>query len=522
MTRSEPCTGCGWAPGLGEMWPSLGKLAVRWIQENLIFPEGDTFGQPFRCRPDQKLFLYRWYEHCKNCGQWRYDEGVRGAATGDGKTTFIAALALLEFAGPPQIAPVSPLIDIAAASFEQADELFGKAGQMIGGRDDEITEAPLCGFFAVYEKRIQFRDGRPGEIRRVAAVAGTNEGGLPHLFICDEVHEWGDVGSNKARVHTVISKSTNKRNTQRGCGRVLNLSTAGFDKNHSLLGAMYKRGLRALRDPSIAPRLLFDWQEAPDGLDYDNPADRAIAVKAGSAAAGVLWNVADRVGDWGKPSFPRHEWLRYYANKWVDVTDDSWLKDHPNAWDACAGDATVPERADVVVAIDMALRRDSVAVLVAWRRPDGRIAVKSKVWMPADGKIDHLQVVDYIRHDLASTYTVVEITYDPRFFEVPSRMLEDEGFNMVEFPQSVERMTPACGQALEVILDGGVVHDGDPDLASHVKAAALRPNERGFTLSKGKSKSKIDACITLVIALWRILAPDPEEEQSAEPWAAWV
>ncbi len=512
-TIDPACTRCGWAPEAGQLWPSLGGLAVRWVSENLVFPEGDTFGQPFRLREDQRRFFWDWYSYCPGCGQWHYDEGVRGAATGDGKTTLIAALALLEFAGPPQIAPVSPLINIAAASFEQANELFGKAGQMVGGRDDEITEAPLCGFFEVYENRIRFRDGRPGEIRRVAAVAGTNEGGLPHLFICDEVHEWGAIGSNKARVHTVISKSTKKRNTARGSGRVLNLSTAGFDVDHSLLGAMYKRGQRALKDPSVAPRLLFDWHEAPEGLDYEDPGDRAVAVKAASEAAGVLWSVTDRVNDWGKPSMPRHEWLRYYANKWVSVADDSWLSNHPGSWDACAGDAEIPAKADVVVAVDMALRRDSIAVLAAWKRPDGKAAVKAKIWEPdGTGKLDHRAVVDYIRFDLADRYTITEIAYDPRFFEVPARDLEDEGFNLVEFPQSPERMTPACGQALQMIVDGHVVHDGDPDLGAHVKAAAMRPNERGFTLSKGKSKRKIDACVALVIALWRLTAPDPVEE----------
>lgn len=490
---------------------------MRWISENLIFPEGDTLGEPFALRDDQKLFLYRWYEYCPDCEHWRYDEGVRGAATGDGKTTFIAAIALLEFAGPPQLVPNTPIVNIAAAKFDQADELFRKAGQMVGGQDDEITEAPLCGFFYVYDTEIHFRDGRPGVIKRIAAAAGTNEGGLPHLFIADEVHEWGDVGSNKARVHTVVGKSTKKRRTRRGPGRILNLSTAGFDVDHSLLGAMYKQGKRALHNPKTAPKLLFDWQEAPDGLNYNRVADRRKAVKAASQAAGVLWNVEDRVRDWGKPSMPRHEWIRYYANRWVEVTEESWLKDHPTAWAECQGNAKIPRRSEVKVAVDMALKRDSVAVLVGWQRPDGRVAVRARIWRPDGGKIDHLEVVDYIRHELADEFTIVEIAYDPRFFEVPARLLEDEGFNLVEFPQSIERMTPACGEARPAILSKLVVHDGDPDLAAHVNAAVERPNERGFTLSKGKSRKKIDACIALVIVLWRIFAPD-EEEEDVEPW----
>jgi hypothetical protein len=128
-----------------------------------------------------------------------------------------------------------------------------------------------------------------------------------------------------------------------------------------------------------------------------------------------LWSARDRVAEWGKPEMPAHEWLRYYANRWVGIVEDSWLADHPAAWANCEGDATIPDDADVVVAVDMALRRDSVAVLTCWRRPDGKVAVQARIWAaPTDGKIDHLDVLDHIR-DLARQYTVTEVCYDPRF-----------------------------------------------------------------------------------------------------------
>lgn len=492
---------------------------MQWIEDNLIFAEGDFFGLPFRLRTDQKRFLYRWYEHCPACEEWRYNEGLRGAATGDGKTEFVAAVVALEFAGPPQIAPSSPNVVISAASFEQADLLFGALATMLGGRDDAVKEAPLCGFFEVLDTEIKFRDGRPGKCSRVAAVAGTNEGGKPTLFVRDELHEWGDIGDRKARVATVIGKSTKKRSTRRGSGRILSLSTAGFDVDHSLLGAMYKLGKRARRDPKLAPRLLFDWQEAPDGLNYDKAVDRERAVRAASAAADVIWSVRDRVAEWGKPEMPAHEWMRYYANRWVDIVEESWLVEHPAAWSKCQGDSSIPELAEVKVAVDMALRRDSVAVEVGWQRDDGKIAVQSRIWAaPRNGKIDHLDVLEHIR-GLGRRFSVLEVTYDPRFFEVPARILEDEGFNMVEFPQSAERMAPACGNALELIVAGDVVHDGDPDLTAHVTSAVTRPGERGFTLSKGKSKRKIDGCVAMVILLWRLTAPD---EAEPEPWAVYA
>src|SRR5690606_41781892 len=57
-----------------------------------IFGEGDFFGQPFNPMPDQRLFLYRWYEYCPQCDQWRFKEALRMEATGGGKTQFVAVI----------------------------------------------------------------------------------------------------------------------------------------------------------------------------------------------------------------------------------------------------------------------------------------------------------------------------------------------------------------------------------------------------------------------------------------------
>lgn len=493
---------------------------MRWIEDNCICGEGDWYGQLIKLRPDQKRFLYRWYEFCPECGQWRYDEAVRGAATGDGKTQFVAAVVVLEFAGPPQIAVSSPNIPIAAASFEQANLLFSAAATMCGGRDQKDKASPLCGFFEVYDTEIKFADGRPGKIFRVAAVAGTNEGGLPSLFVGDELHEWGAPGGNKARVFSVIGKSTKKRRTKRGSGRRLVLSTAGFDKDNSLLGEMCKLGEKVRRDPSESPRFLYDWREAPDDVDYDNPADRERAVRAASGAADILWNVRDRIADWGKPAMPRHEWIRYYANQWVDVAEDSWLRDHPGAWGRCRGEWEPDDANPWVLTVDMALKHDSVAVDRIEALPDGRFAVTTKIWRASEsaGRIDHVEVWKYVK-DHARGLGFRGVVYDPRFFEVPARMLEDENILAIQFDQSPQRMAPACGLTFELILGGDIVHDGDTELASHVNAAVKRQQERGFTLAKGKSLSHIDACVAMCMGVW-VLHEVPEEE--VIPMAAWV
>lgn len=574
------CVDCGWKPGPGEKWPSEGRAAVRWIESLLICAEGDWFGKPIKLRADQKRFLWRWYEYCPGCGYWHYDQAVRGAATGDGKTTFVAAIECLELFGPPQIAPVSPNIINAAASFEQADILFSIAATMLGGRDQMIKEAPLCGYAEVYDTQIKRADGQPGVMRRVAAVAGTNEGGLPSLFVGDELHEWGDIGDGKARVHMVIGKSTKKRRLvcrvplkdgeeyggpgeiitktdgkgrteryaeiRRGTGRNLNISTAGFDVDHSLLGKMYKEGKKALKDPSLSPRLYFDWQEGPDG-DYSDPAVRRLAVVAASAAAGVLWDVEARVREWGKAGVADHEWMRYYGNKWVDVSDASWLKDHPGAWKETEGAWEIFGDEPTVLAYDSAVSGDCAAVVEATELHDGRIAVTARIWWPERGLVDTLDIVGYIRDRAAELGVIFDgeqmadpgprfrgIAYDPAFADSDMRKLESRyGLTVIEFSQQPISMGPACKLTYRLIVGSGhddqgvvdedededrfagrrLVHTADADFGRQVKNAVKHETERYFTLKKQKSQGKIDSAVAMCIAAWTL-----RELPEAVPW----
>lgn len=515
------CLNCDWRPGVegNYLWPTMGDVAANWIEDNLVLGEGDYYGQLMALRDDQLNFIYRWYEYCPNCGYWHYDRALRLAATGDGKTQFFAAVIVCEFAGPKGIAPESPNIPVAAASWEQADLLFKAVSVMCGGtKDAPVPQSPLYGQFNVRDAEITFADGRPGRVFRTAAVAGTNEGGLPSLFACDEVHEWGSLGDTKARRHTVISKSTRKRNIKlndgsgrtRGPGRVINISTAGFDKHTTMLGAMYMHAKRVIHDPKVDPKFLADIYEAPDGLDYEKPEHREIAVRAASHGADIIWNVRDRVNSWNDPTMEHHEWIRYYANKWVDVAEESWMKDHPQAWGRCQGEWIRNNENAFVIAVDMALKHDSVAVLIIEHLEDGRTGVSPKFWRASDhgGRIPHSDVWRYIKKQ-AKGLGFKGVVYDPRYFEVQANLLEEEGIAVVEFDQNPQRMAPACGIAFDKILAKSIVHDGNPDLWSHIQGACKAEQERGgFTLRKSKSKGHIDGAIALCMGLWVLHAMD--------------
>jgi phage terminase large subunit-like protein len=335
----------------------------------------------------------------------------------------------------------------------------------------------------------------------------------------DELHEWGAPGEGRARLWTVVGKSVDKRDLrceipqpdgtlrviERGSGRKIAISTAGFDVDNSLFGEMYKDGHKALIDPSADPQLLFEVWESDPKLDLEDPAQRLIAVRQASPAAGILWDPAKRVREWRKPGFAPHEWKRYFANAWVDQTEDSWLADHPAAWSSCAGMWELDGDEPTVLAVDMSLKHDSTAVVEAVLLADGRTAVTAKIWNPGDGKVDHLEVFRYIAgraKELGERFQ--GLVYDPRFFELAARQLEeDHELLVIEFDQWTI-MAQAVGETFEQIIKGKIVHDGNPDLARHVRSAVRKQQERGFTLSKNKSRWKIDAAVAMCMGVWTL------------------
>src|SRR3990167_2158612 len=46
----------------GEEWPSLGKLVVAWIQENLVFGPGDLQGERAVVDDEKQGLIHRFYE----------------------------------------------------------------------------------------------------------------------------------------------------------------------------------------------------------------------------------------------------------------------------------------------------------------------------------------------------------------------------------------------------------------------------------------------------------------------------
>lgn len=96
---------------------------------------------------------------------------------------------------------------------------------------------------------------------------------------------------------------------------------------------------------------------------------------------------------------------------------------------------------------------------------------------------------------------------------------------IVEFAtNSRERMAQACDRFRADVLEGQLVHDGDPVLAAHVGhcVAKLTPYGTVVTKSHPDSPRKIDVAVAAVIAYERACwhAANPRRADP-EPMVAW-
>jgi phage terminase large subunit-like protein len=257
------------------------------------------------------------------------------------------------------------------------------------------------------------------------------------------------------------------------------------------------------------PGFLLDWAEADETLDPTAGPEvrRRMALQANPHAGqfGLLEHVERR---WHE--IPAHEWLRYFANRWVSVAADSWLP--PGEWEQHRRPgARLDESRPFVAAIDMGLKHDTTALRTAQPMSDGGVFTGARPWVPLnDEALDVAAIEDEILR-LHATGHLTECTFDPAYFMPSAQRLLDLGVNMTEFPQSSARMVPACGLAYEKILAGLIVHDDDPISAGQVTAAVAKTSGEGWRLSKGRSRHKVDSAIALVMALDRLANPPAPE-----------
>jgi len=486
---------------------TLGPQWCRWIERNCVMGEGDAYGRAVRLAPWQRALNWKLAE-IRDDGRRRYAFALISLGKGSGKSPFGGWTGSVDLAGPsvtckgckrcaggwmPDGTPhavrrTSPDVLNMASSYDQADLIL-----------DEIrvtfSEGPLAEYASAMKGLVELKGAR-GKARRVPATPKKADGSKATTLLVDEVHEM--TSDRQENAYDVAAGGTAKRED----GLVLMLSTAGFDLN-TLFGRQVARGLRG----EFGDDELFLVMQADDTLDPTTDDDIAEGIRQANplAACGVA-NVDALVRKFrGMPLFRA---LRYYWNRWTS-TDESWLP--AGAWDACKGTLVFDPSLPTWVGADMALKRDSAAIVVVQRRADGKLQAMSKIWFPDGNLIDQEECDDYLR-SVCATHNVNWIAADEAWWPTLGK-LEAEGLPIFRMPQQGRNMVLAYAQTYRVIVDQILVQDGAPDFADQIASAAPNSTDRGWTLKKGKTKRRIDSCPALSGAVFATtLAPREVEK----------
>ena len=117
-----------------------------------------------------------------------------------------------------------------------------------------------------------------------------------------------------------------------------------------------------------------------------------------------------------------------------------------------------------------------------------------------EGEGGLLEARDHVR-ELAQTYELAEVTFDPWHAQAVAADLEREGLLTTAFPQQDARMVPASGGLYDAIVHRRITLPDDPVLAKHAANAIAKHGRRGWRIDRPPSRPHIDGIVSLAMAL---------------------
>jgi phage terminase large subunit-like protein len=445
---------------------------IRFIETYCRSPKGEGHGKPLKLATWQKEGLEEMFAD-------GIDAAVQSFPRGNGKSTLEAALGVAGVYMDTETG--APQVPIIATRIHQAIRAaYGPAVSMIRAEPELDSRAII--YTGIATPRV-FVPTTQGEMFPMSNDIDGLQGLDPSLGIADEI------GFQPEDAWGALLMAGGKRSRS----LVLGMGTPGVEHSNALFATR-----KTYTEGGAIPRFYFREYAADPGCDVT---DRAQWRKSNPAiGSGFLRETALETD---LRLMPEARFRIFRLGQWVDGYA-SWLGEDGRAvWDGLRRNIKPTPGAPTWVGVDVGIKRDSTAVCIVQFLDDAHIGAWVRLWVPTkEEAVDVTDVMEHLRR-LSAEYKVGGISFDPKFFDVPAKMLHDEGLPMVEIPQSPERMTPIIGDLYDRIMRGEIHHDGDEPFATQVLNAIPRFTDRGFTLQKSKSRGRIDACIALALAVDR-------------------
>jgi phage terminase large subunit-like protein len=440
---------------------------------------------------------------------------------GNRKTSLAAALALLHTIGPEKV-PAGQVI-FAASDREQAGIGFKEAANIVR-MDNRLIAATRIYDANNAPKKIVFK-AQDVVLQTVSSDGAAQHGKTPSFVLIDEIHAWKGRDLWEALKSGLVKTS----------GNLMVIATTAGRGNENLGFAEYdharKVALGEIIDPSYLP-ILFEATTADDWRDEE------------------LWH---RVNPGMKDGFPvleemrtaaleaehrpgeRFQFLQYNLNVWQGHSRDPLFD--MTTYDAGHIPFDLDELADLpaYVGVDMSVNGDLTAIVTAWRHDDGRVFVRPQFFVPGDelqaraerdgvpyvrwrdeglltaidGPVIEPEAVEEAIREIAATYDVREIAFDPAKAHRVMMHLTDEGLPVIEMRQGILTMGPATGDLERTVNGFKIRHNGHPILRHHFDSVVASRNDTGLTrMHKGKRTDRIDGAIAAAMAVSRAIAND--------------
>ncbi len=117
--------------------------------------------------------------------------------------------------------------------------------------------------------------------------------------------------------------------------------------------------------------------------------------------------------------------------------------------------------------------------------------------------IDQRTIIEDLQ-EYCELFDVLEVPYDPREMTYMSSAMLDEGLPMVEFPQTVTRISEPMKETEKIIYEGRMAHGNCPVLTWMASNVVVKTSGKLVHPAKERPENKIDGIVALIMAVARV------------------
>ena len=488
--------------------------AVTFI-ENLRHTKGKWAGKRFWLLPWQEQIIRDVFGIVDEKGNRQFRTAYVEIGKKNGKSELAAAVALyLLFADNEPSAEVYG----AAADRQQASIVFDVAKQMV-----EMSPALMrrCKIMGATKRIVNYSNS--GFYQVLSAEVGTKHGFNVSGLVFDEIH-----AQPNRKLYDVLTKGSGDAREQ---PLFFIITTAGTDRN-SICYELHTTALDLMNgrkiDPSFYPVVYgladdddwtdeANWYKANPSLGHtigidrmrdaflsakDNPAEENIFKQLRLdiwTSSTVCW-IPDQIYDKGNPQIDVATLKGRVCYAGLDLSSTS---------DITAFVMVFPPRSE----------EEKYIVLPYFWLPEDTLELRCRrdhvpydVWaqqgfiMTTEGNVIHYGFIEKCIEEQAKLYDIREIAVDRWNATQMIQNLEDDGFTMVPFGQGYKDMSPPSKELFKLLMEGNVIHGGNPVLRWMAQNVVMRQDPAGnIKPDKDKSTEKIDGIVALIMALDRCI-----------------